>query len=220
MESAEGPQVSIPPDDISKQEALRETGISYGQFYRWKRMGLIPEAWFQRRSTFTGQETFLPRQKLLERINRIQELKDRHSLEEVAEMLSPDVAIRHYSLDEVHRAGIVSSGGVAFCPGTIDPEAVSFLELVCLATVEHLRSLNNLSEHQIRLGAQTVLMCLPGLGGSIGNRHLVVVVNDGVSSTALYAGECSFGPGASIAASVDLDSVVQDLKIRLGQLTV
>jgi len=42
---------------ISKKAVLEEMGISYGQLYRWKRKGLIPEAWFVRRSTFTGQET-------------------------------------------------------------------------------------------------------------------------------------------------------------------
>jgi predicted DNA-binding transcriptional regulator AlpA len=29
---------------ISKKEVLELTGISYGQFYRWKREGLIPES--------------------------------------------------------------------------------------------------------------------------------------------------------------------------------
>ena len=44
---------------ISKKEVLEKMGISYGQLYCWKRKGLIPEAWFIRRSTFTGQETFI-----------------------------------------------------------------------------------------------------------------------------------------------------------------
>ena len=48
---------------ISKKELLETFGISYGALYRWKRMGLIPEAWFLRRSTSTGQETFLKRPK-------------------------------------------------------------------------------------------------------------------------------------------------------------
>ena len=43
---------------ISKKELLELTGISYGQLYRWKRKGLIPEDWFIRKSTYTGQETF------------------------------------------------------------------------------------------------------------------------------------------------------------------
>ena len=48
-------------DLISKKEVLEQYGISYGALYRWKRMGLIPEAWFIRKSTTTGQETFFRR---------------------------------------------------------------------------------------------------------------------------------------------------------------
>lgn len=40
---------------ISKRELLENTGISYGQLYRWKREGLIPEEWFIKRASFTGQ---------------------------------------------------------------------------------------------------------------------------------------------------------------------
>ena len=41
-------------DLISKRELLEKYGISYGALYRWKRMGLIPEDWFLRRSTRAG----------------------------------------------------------------------------------------------------------------------------------------------------------------------
>ena len=44
-------------DLISKRELLERYSVSYGALYRWKRMGLIPEDWFLRRSTQTGQET-------------------------------------------------------------------------------------------------------------------------------------------------------------------
>ena len=46
------------PKYISKKDLLKRYGISYGALYRWKRMGLIPEEWFIKRSTPTGQETF------------------------------------------------------------------------------------------------------------------------------------------------------------------
>ena len=68
-------------DEISKKELLEETGISYGQLYRWKREGLIPEEWFIKRPSYTGQETFFPRERVLERIGLILERKDDLSLE-------------------------------------------------------------------------------------------------------------------------------------------
>ena len=45
---------------ISKKELLAKYGISYGSLYRWKRKGLIPDEWFIRKATVTGQETFFP----------------------------------------------------------------------------------------------------------------------------------------------------------------
>lgn len=75
---------------ISKKELLDITGISYGQLYRWKREGLIPEEWFVKKSSYTGQETYFPKDKMIERVNTIQKLKDQYSLEELAKILSPD----------------------------------------------------------------------------------------------------------------------------------
>ena len=56
---------------ISKKELLEMFGISYGALYRWKRMGLIPEDWFIRRSTATGQETFFRREQIIPRMEQI-----------------------------------------------------------------------------------------------------------------------------------------------------
>ncbi len=77
-------------DLISKKDLLTETGISYGQLYRWKRERLIPEEWFIKQSAFTGQETFFPREQTLSRIKMILELKDDHSLEELSRILLSD----------------------------------------------------------------------------------------------------------------------------------
>lgn len=73
---------------ISKKDLLKETGISYGQLYRWKREGLIPDEWFQKQSSYTGQETFFEAEKILERVSTIQKLKSTHSLEEIREIIS------------------------------------------------------------------------------------------------------------------------------------
>ncbi|OPF51353.1 hypothetical protein BH721_02370 [Clostridium baratii] len=73
---------------ISKKDLLIQTGISYGQLYRWKRKNIIPEEWFIKKSVSTGQETFFPKDKILERINKILELKDELSLDELANRFS------------------------------------------------------------------------------------------------------------------------------------
>ena len=74
-------------DLISKKELLNKYGISYGALYRWKRMGLIPEDWFLRRSTSTGQETFFYRQQICPRMELILSRSD--SLDRLAQELHP-----------------------------------------------------------------------------------------------------------------------------------
>ena len=68
--------------------------------------------------TYTGQETFFPRRHILERIETIQRLKDRYSLEEIADLLSPASSGRRYPLHEIQRHKL--------CP----PEGLSVLAAV------------------------------------------------------------------------------------------
>ncbi len=75
---------------ISKKELLELYGISYGALYRWKRKGLIPEDWFIKKSTVTGQETFFPRKLICERMELIQKQKDDTSLEELSKLFSTE----------------------------------------------------------------------------------------------------------------------------------
>lgn len=69
---------------ISKKELLERYGISYGALYRWKRKGLIPEEWFLKKATVTGQETFFPKELICERVELIQSQKDDYSLDELS----------------------------------------------------------------------------------------------------------------------------------------
>ena len=75
---------------ISKKELLEKYGISYGALYRWKRKGLIPEDWFIKKSTVTGQETFFPKKMICERMEMIQRQKDDVSLEELSRLFSAE----------------------------------------------------------------------------------------------------------------------------------
>jgi len=88
---------------ISKRELLETTGISYGQLYRWKREKLIPDGWFVKRSAFTGQETFLPRVRAIERIQFILANKDRFTLQQLLDQLTPVARSRTYPVDALSR---------------------------------------------------------------------------------------------------------------------
>ena len=75
---------------ISKKELLTLFDISYGALYRWKRKGLIPEEWFIKKATVTGQETFFPYDLICERIALIKEQKDDVSLDELSGRLNAE----------------------------------------------------------------------------------------------------------------------------------
>lgn len=102
------------PELISKKELLKITGISYGQLYRWKRKKLIPEDWFIKKSTFTGQETFFPKYKVIDRIEKIKSMKGDISLDSLAEMLSPDLTKKTVTYEDLNDRNIVSEATLDF----------------------------------------------------------------------------------------------------------
>ncbi len=103
---------------ISKKELLEIMGISYGQLYRWKRKDLIPEEWFIKKSVSTGQETFFPREKIIERINKIIELKDEASLDDLAYMFSNN--IKDIRITRDYLANVLSDEILSMYEGIID----------------------------------------------------------------------------------------------------
>ena len=96
---------------ISKKLLLEKYSISYGALYRWKRKGLIPEDWFIKKSTTTGQETFFPKDLITERVELILSKKEDVLLDELAEKISGE---------EENKAKIVSE--------TVFGEKVFFLK--------------------------------------------------------------------------------------------
>jgi len=86
---------------ITKKDLLVETDISYGQLYRWKRERLIPEEWFIKQSSYTGQETVFPKEQILQRIQYIKKMKDEHSLEDIAKMLDKGINDKIFNYDRV-----------------------------------------------------------------------------------------------------------------------
>ena len=120
---------------ISKKDLLNETGISYGQLYRWKREGLIPEEWFIKQPSFTGQETFFPKAKILKRINAIKDLKDQYSLEELAKMLSPEVAERLFTEKDLQVIDEIYDGLIpCFCK-VFEKNKFTYVEVLFLTAV-------------------------------------------------------------------------------------
>ena len=73
---------------ISKRDLLEKYDISYGALYRWKRKGLIPDEWFIKKATVTGQETFFPEKLICPRMESVLQLKDEFTLDELSAQFS------------------------------------------------------------------------------------------------------------------------------------
>jgi len=204
---------------ISKKEVLKETGISYGQLYRWKRLGLIPEAWFIRRSTFTGQETFFPKEKILRRIEEILKLKEEHSLEELVRLLSPEVAPEEVihedpvSLPAIGREGrelLWKEGGYTFA------------ELVALAAgAAALRNKTKL--HQARLLVELARRLEKPIRSPSGHTLLLAektLAGEGFSAHICFAvagkEPLEVDPESRVLVRLDLERLVEQVKQELG----
>ncbi len=88
---------------ISKKDLLIKTNISYGQLYRWKRQGLIPEEWFVKTSSITGQVTFFDEDLIIPRIQKILDLKDEFSIDEIKQILNPSPSEITFSLSKLNK---------------------------------------------------------------------------------------------------------------------
>jgi DNA-binding transcriptional MerR regulator len=216
---------------ISKKEVLDLTGISYGQFYRWKREGLIPESWFIRKSTFTGQETFLPKQKILERIEKIKTMKDAHSLDEIANLLSPEIKDRRFTREELEAMAWVPSEVLAYYETVRkDQGSYSFRELLHLAVIEHLRR-HELAPDEMELALSTLILSDFGklqqkefawtlviLRKEVPGQFVLSRQKPQVSLCLLHSGDCIVDPQSQTVVKLDLHQVLEEIKPKLATL--
>ena len=130
---------------ISKRELLRAARISYGTLYRWKRMDLIPEAWFIHKATNTGQETFFPKQRILTRVGRIQELKGELSAEQLKEIFSPNVKSFQIPMNDFQSLHLVTKIAItaytSVFPGKTE---LKFDDVFAIYVVDHLMRLSGI----------------------------------------------------------------------------
>lgn len=122
-------------ETITKKELLAQTGISYGQLYRWKRQKLIPEDWFIKQASYTGQETIFPREQILSRIQAILDAKDTYSLDELASLLSPEQSETALPACTLSQIQLISKEVLQQILETRPKAEYHFFELVLFAAV-------------------------------------------------------------------------------------
>ncbi|MGZ7069605.1 MAG: YhbD family protein [Methanobacterium sp.] len=201
---------------ISKKELLKSTGISYGQLYRWKRKNLIPEEWFIKKSTFTGQETFFPKDKILNRVEKIKNMKGDISLDDLASMLSPNLMEIVLEMGELMERNIVSKTTLDFYT-----ERRGQMKKFAFERTFYLFILDKMFESgKINFEEGEIILNLleeqyPKFKGNGG--ELLFLRKLGISSCCLVSsiGDIYFENSMKIIESMNLRNLIEELKIKI-----
>ncbi len=203
---------------ISKKELLELTGISYGSLYRWKRKNLIPEDWFIRKSTFTGQETFFPREKILARIDKIKGMKENLSLDDVAGFFSPNPAGLSLDWSALQTAGIVHPSTLEVFQEAAGPQdTLEFQGLLQLYLMDQALQSGQVNREEAVLLAKTFSAHAREFDGR--NAELILVRKLGVAMCLLagYPNRLVFEDQARAAVRFELAGCAETLKLKLAQ---
>lgn len=203
-------------DLISKKDLLELTGISYGQLYRWKRKNLIPEDWFIRKSTFTGQETFFPKEKILERIDKIQTMKEDLSLDELANMFSPSVSEISFMKEDIIQKGIASEPVVQFFIEQMNKQAeFQFVDILYVFILEELLQSGEISLEEGKMILQVLHEHYEIMKQK--NSELVVARKLGISTCFLVSNvdDLFFEKGTKVVVRLTIMQYTEALKSKL-----
>jgi hypothetical protein len=203
-------------DLISKKELLDFAGISYGQLYRWKRKGLIPEEWFIRRSTYTGQETFFPREKILSRIEKIIDMKEDLSLDNLADVFSPETESIRLTGEEISSRGIAGNDIVKiYSDFKGNSEAYSFDDMVYMLLIKRLFNTGGVDREDVLTALNLAYNNLASF--TSGFCELYAVRKLGVFSCFMISSPCEirFDDALKVIVTISIPSIKEELKLKL-----
>lgn len=207
-------------DLISKKELLEHTGISYGQLYRWKRKNLIPEDWFIRKSSFTGQETFFPRESILTRIDRIKNMKDELSLDELADVFSPSVSnkvLTRVEMEQKHLVTPISIHLFLESGSEKEKQSFSFEEMLCIYVLDQALASGQMNREEGILLVQTFQTYYSKFQDK--GCDIILTRKMGIPLfTMLTTGsEVYFDTGVKEVLRLSLNTYLEQLKVKLSE---
>lgn len=201
---------------ISKKELLEITGISYGQLYRWKRKMLIPEDWFIRKSTFTGQETFFPREKILARVKKIKNMKEDASLDELAEILSPSPSDLQIERQDLLDEKIISSVALdLFEQSTGKKETYRFANVLYMYLLDSMLKSGNISADEGKIVISTLDQNFSSFQG--GHCELIFLRKLGVSTCLMAStpNQIIFEKETKVVMRINIADCAEEFKTKL-----
>lgn len=203
-------------DLISKKELLKLTEISYGQLYRWKRKNLIPEEWFIRKSTYTGQETFFPKEKIIGRIEKIKNMKGDISLDNLASMLSPNLMEITLENETLIKHNIVSKTTLDFYTEKKGrTKKKEFEKILFLYILDKMFEEGKINFEEGNMILELLEKYYPKFKGK--GCELLFIRKLGISSCCLVSnvGDIYFENSTKIIERLNLSKLIEELKIKI-----
>ena len=200
---------------ISKKEILDMTGISYGQLYRWKRKDLIPEEWFIKKSSYTGQETFFPREKIINRINKILELKDDMPLDDLATMFTNKPKVDDVSEEYVIEKEIIREETLPIYKDIFrEKNEYNFKDILLMHILQSEFDLGKLTISEIEIMLKLIDKEYRNIEEKDGTLYIIRRLGIGICVVA-YREKIIVDDGSKIIGEVNIKNTIENLKMRL-----
>ncbi len=200
---------------ISKKDILDMTGISYGQLYRWKRKDLIPEDWFIKKSSYTGQETFFPKEKIISRINKIIELKDEMPLDELADMFSNKTKIGDSGEEYILKCGLIRGEVLPIYKDMFGAkEAYSFKETLLMYVLQEQLDLRTLAIGEIETIVKLIDREYSKLESKNGTVYFIRRLGVGICIAA-FEERIILDDSSKIAGEVNIKTTMEAINFKL-----
>jgi hypothetical protein len=181
-------------------------------------MNLIPEDWFIRKSTFTGQETFFPKDKILARIEAIRNMKDGSSLDEVADFFSPKTGNLKLMKEDFAKRGIVSRAALDLYIETAAPnEPMVFEDMLCVFLVDKLLGSGDISLDEGKMLVQTMIDGYRNFEGKPCDLYFIRKMGTSICFLAMAPTVMHFDKGTKVTATLQVTACAEELRIKLSQ---
>lgn len=203
-------------DLISKKELLEITNVSYGQLYRWKRKNIIPEEWFIKKSSYTGQETYFPKEKILDRIEKIKDMKDDVSLDNLAQMFSPQLADVFLNEEELLNKNIVRLQTLIMYKDIYgEIKTFSFKKILYISLLEKSLVSGDVSLEEGKLIIETLEENYKSLEGK--NSEIILLRKFGMALCFLITlpNEFYIESSAKMVLRLNISQSIEELKIKI-----
>ncbi|WP_326998678.1 YhbD family protein [Cohnella kolymensis] len=184
--------------------------------YRWKRKSLVPEEWFIRKSAFTGQETYFPKQRMLARIDKIKNMKDDLSLDELADMFSPMPTDVRINKNELVKRNIVTKIAADYAEQYLgQSESYTFEQALYVFMLDHCLQTGEMNLDEGKFLLKTFTEHYKKFDGK--NCDLIFSRKMGVSAFMLLSAgsDIYFEPAVKMILRVSVAKSIEELKLKI-----